>query len=98
MILNKQLIIILLLLPLVFTGDALSQDKLEMEGTAIIGNKELPNVLYIVPWKSAERFDIESPAITSIMDQKLVPLKREAFRRRVNYYHATVSAAANQDN
>lgn len=96
--LNKQLIIILLLLPLGFTGDALSQDKLEMEGTAIIGNKELPNVLYIVPWKSAKRFNIESPPITSIMDQKLVPLNRKAFRRRINYYQATVSAAANQDN
>ena len=45
-----------------------------MEGTEITGNKELPKVLYIVPWKSVERFDIESPPIDSIMEQKLAPL------------------------
>lgn len=96
--LNKQLIIILLLLPLGYTGNTMSQDKLKMEGTAIIGNKELPNVLYIVPWKSVERFNIEGPPIASIMDQKLVPLKRKAFRRRINYYQPTVSTATIQDN
>jgi hypothetical protein len=36
-----------------------AQEKLQMEGTEITGNKELPKVLYIVPWKSIERFDIK---------------------------------------
>ena len=58
-----------------------AQDIIQLEGTSITGNKELPMVLYIVPWKSAERFDMKSPQITSIMDQKLGPIDRASFKR-----------------
>lgn len=64
-----------------------------MEGTAIIGNKELPKVLYIVPWKSVERFEIESPPIASIMEQKLTPIDRASFRRQIHYHEAIFSKA-----
>ena len=72
---------------------ASAQDRLELEGTEIIGNKELPKVLYIVPWKSIERFDIETPPITSIMDQKLTPISRAAFKRNIHYHEAIFSKA-----
>jgi hypothetical protein len=75
----------------IFTVQA--QEKLLMEGTSIIGNKELPNVLYIVPWKSVERFDIETPATTSIMDQKLTPIDRASFRRKIHYHAAIFNKA-----
>jgi len=65
-----------------------AQDTLELEGTTITGNKELPMVLYIVPWKSVERFEMEPPTVTSIMDQKLQPIDRAAFKRTINYHHA----------
>ncbi len=68
-----------------------AQDSLELEGTEITGNKELPMVLYIVPWKSVERFDIESPPITSVMDQPLKPIDRTSFRRTINYHQAIFS-------
>ena len=64
-----------------------------MEGTEITGNKELPRVLYIVPWKSVERFDIESPPIVSIMDQKLIPIDRASFKRKIHYHGAIFSKA-----
>lgn len=28
--------------------------QMELDGTSIIGDKELPNVLYVVPWKDPE--------------------------------------------
>jgi hypothetical protein len=68
-----------------------AQDSLELEGTEITGNKELPMVLYIVPWKSVERFDIESPPITSVMDRPLKPIDRASFKRRINYHQAIFS-------
>ncbi|MDJ0776613.1 MAG: hypothetical protein QNJ85_02040 [Gammaproteobacteria bacterium] len=72
---------------------ASAQDRLELEGTEIIGNKELPKVLYIVPWKSVERFEIETPPITSIMDQGLTPISRAAFKRKIRYHEAIFSKA-----
>ena len=70
-----------------------AQERLQMEGTEITGNKELPRVLYIVPWKSVERFDISSPPITSIMDQKLTPIDRASFKRKIHYHNAIFSKA-----
>ena len=76
-----------------FTGIVNAQEKLEMKGTEITGNKELPRVLYIVPWKSAERFEISTPPIISIMDQKLGPIERASFKRTVHYHDAIFAKA-----
>ncbi len=70
-----------------------AQERLELEGTEIIGNKELPKVLYIVPWKSVERFEIETPPINSIMEQRLTPISRAAFKRKIHYHDAIFSQA-----
>ncbi|MDH3218178.1 MAG: hypothetical protein OEO19_01495 [Gammaproteobacteria bacterium] len=70
-----------------------AQDRLQMEGTEITGNKELPRVLYIVPWKSVERFELTSPPIVSILDQKLTPIDRASFKRTIHYHDAIFSKA-----
>jgi hypothetical protein len=85
--------IISMLLTILFTSVAMAQQRLEMEGTSIIGNKELPNVLYIVPWKSTETVNLPSPPIESIMDQALKPLDRSAFRRQIRYHDAIFSTS-----
>jgi hypothetical protein len=70
-----------------------AQQSLQLEGTEITGNKELPMVLYIVPWKSVRRFELEAPPITSIMDQKPGPLDRASFKRTIHYHEAIYSKA-----
>ena len=74
-------------------GPLLAQERLELQGIEIIGNKELPRVLYIVPWKPVERFDIKSPPIVSIMEQNLSPLERSSFKRKIHYHAAIFSRA-----
>jgi len=84
-------------IPIIFAicvvTSASAQERLQMEGTEITGNKELPKVLYIVPWKSVERFDIQSPPVESIMDQKLTPIDRASFKRAINYHDAIFTKA-----
>lgn len=63
-----------------------SEQRLDLEGTSIIGNKELPKILYIVPWKQAEKLDISVPRTDSILDQQLQPIDRQTFRRQVQYH------------
>jgi hypothetical protein len=70
---------------------AQAQERIQMEGIEITGSQELPRVLYIVPWQTAERFEIDSPPIASIMERRLVPLERAAFRRKVYYHEAIFS-------
>ena len=65
-----------------------AEDRLNLDGTAIIGNQELPKVLYIVPWKKSELPNMNQPPLESLIDEALQPIDREVFRRQVNYYHA----------
>ncbi|MCP4983679.1 MAG: hypothetical protein GY935_24640 [Gammaproteobacteria bacterium] len=88
---RKLSLLFLLIFAISGTAIVSAQETLQMEGTEITGNKELPRVLYIVPWKSVERFDIKSPPITSIMEQKLGPLERASFKRKIHYHDAIFS-------
>lgn len=64
-----------------------SEERIKMEGTSIIGNKELPKMLYIVPWKNSELPEISTPPIKSLVDDALAPVERETFKRQLyNYY------------
>ena len=38
-----------------FAGAAAAQDRVDIDRTQVIGNRELPKVLYIVPWRSRRR-------------------------------------------
>ena len=37
------------------TSVAYAEDKIELRTTIIKGNKELPKILYVVPWKDIKR-------------------------------------------
>jgi hypothetical protein len=88
---RKLSLTISLVFAISFMVQASAQEVLELEGTEITGNKESPNVLYIVPWKSVERFDVKAPPIVSIMDQQLAPIERASFKRSVHYHDAIYS-------
>jgi hypothetical protein len=61
-------------------------DRLELESTAITGNRELPKVLYIVPWKKADMGDLIGRPANSLLDEVLMPVDREVFRRQTEYF------------
>jgi hypothetical protein len=73
-----------------------AQQRLNMEGTSIIGNRELPNVLYIVPWKAAEPVNLETPPFDSVLGNVLQPIDRTTFKQQVKYYNELYPATANR--
>ncbi|MGZ5130688.1 MAG: hypothetical protein ACXWJ1_05450 [Caldimonas sp.] len=66
-------------------ASAPTQDRAELERTQIIGNRELPKVLYIVPWKKPLPGDLTGRPPVSVLDEALAPLDRDVFRRQVQY-------------
>jgi len=64
---------------------AAAQDRADIERTQIIGNRELPKVLYIVPWKKPMPGDLSGRPLVSVMDEALAPVDRDVFRRQVRY-------------
>jgi hypothetical protein len=65
-----------------------AMDHLELDPTAITGNRELPKVMVIVPWKKAELGDLTGRPANSLLNEVLEPVDREVFRREVRYFEA----------
>lgn len=68
-----------------------AQDRADIDRTQIIGNRELPKVLYIVPWKKPLPGTLSGRPVHSVLDEALAPVDREVFRRQVDY-HAQIKA------
>jgi len=49
----KRFIILLVLM--IMSSTTYAEDKIELRTTTIKGNKELPKILYVVPWKDIKR-------------------------------------------
>jgi hypothetical protein len=68
-------------------------DRLDLDTTIVTGNRELPKVLYIVPWKKADIGDLPAQPFNTLLDEALTPVDRDVFRREVTYYGAMSSGA-----
>ena len=62
-----------------------SPDQADLDRSQIIGNRELPKVTYIVPWKKPGAGDLTGRPLVSVLDEALSPLDREVFRRQTRY-------------
>ena len=70
------------------------QDQAELDRSQIIGNRELPKVTYIVPWKKPGPGDLTGRPLVSVLDEALAPVDRDVFRRQVRYDGQAVSRSA----
>ena len=70
---------------LLAAGTARAEDRADLDRTQIIGNRELPKVLYIVPWKKPVPGELAGRPVASVLDEALAPVDREVFRRQVQY-------------
>lgn len=81
------------------TTPLFAQDRADIDRTRITGNRELPKVLYIVPWKKPLPGDLSGRPLVSVLDEALAPLDRDVVRREARYdalTRATATAAAAQ--
>lgn len=69
------------------TGDK-AHDSIQLDTTDITGNRELPKVLYIVPWKRSDLGDLVGKPTNSLLDEVLAPVDRDVFKRENRYYDA----------
>ena len=65
-----------------------SSDRIELDTTRISGNRELPKVMYVVPWRKADPGEFTGRPLNSLLDEALTPVDRDVFRRQNRYYAA----------
>ncbi len=73
-----------------------TMDRIELDATVVTGNRELPKVMYVVPWKRA---DLGSPGgrpLNSLVEEVLTPVDRGIFEREVDYFRALEPASADE--
>jgi|HubBroStandDraft_1064217.scaffolds.fasta_scaffold20352_2 hypothetical protein len=69
-------------------GGSKSQDRIELDTTQISGNRELPKVMYVVPWRKADLGEFAGRPPNSLLDEALTPVDRDVFRRQNRYFAA----------
>lgn len=70
----------------VAAGNAAAQEQIDLEGARLFGNRDLPNITYVVPWKEENFEALDVQPVGNLFDEALKPLDRDVFIREVEYY------------
>ncbi len=73
---------------ILFANPAGAEIRIELEETEISAARELPKVLYIVPWRKTQP-DTRPLPMRSLIDETLSPVEMDVFKRRVRYHGLT---------
>jgi len=74
------------------TAAAGGVDSIELSTTEISGNRELPKLMYVVPWRRDQLGKFVGRPPNSLVDQALRPVDRAVFERQNRYYAALQAA------
>ena len=71
-----------------FAHAAMTGESLELDGATIVGSRELPKALHIVPWKATAPGELAGRPMQSLVNEVLAPIDRDVFLRELEYYEA----------
>ena len=76
---------IISLLVLIVSFNSVAEEVKELSGISIIGNKEAPKSLYIVPWKNSQ-VGVETSLTSGLLDESSKLIDKEVFIRELEFY------------
>ncbi len=84
---------LMLLLAALLSGTTHAAERLELDRTTILGNRELPKVTFVIPWRDIDVAMPDWPLERSV-DEPLAPIDREVFQLKMQqteqlHKHAT---------
>jgi len=82
----------IVLMGLILSGSPAKAQEIEeaVLGMNVSGTKDLPNVLYIIPWKPNSG-QVSPPEISRLVDEIYEPVDPEVFTKQVNFYYQLTS-------
>lgn len=84
-ILNIIMVWLMLLTVAIAEETKIDTEVKELSGISIIGNKEAPKSLYIVPWHNSE-VGVATSLNSGLLDDSMRPLDKEVFLRELDFY------------
>ena len=70
---------------LIMSSPLAAEEVKELSGISIIGNKEAPKSLYIVPWKNSQ-VGVETSLNSGLLDDSNKLIDKEVFMRELEFY------------
>ena len=70
---------------LIMSFGSIAEEVKELSGISIIGNKEAPKSLYIVPWKNSQ-VGVETSLTSGLFDESSKLIDKEVFIRELEFY------------
>jgi hypothetical protein len=70
---------------LIMSSPLAAEEVKELSGISIIGNKEAPKSLYIVPWKNSQ-VGVETSLNSGLLDDSNKLIDKEVFVRELEFY------------
>lgn len=70
---------------LIMSFSSIAEEVKELSGISIIGNKEAPKSLYIVPWKNSQ-VGVETSLTSGLFDESSKLIDKEVFTRELEFY------------
>ncbi len=61
---------------------------MELGGMSVLGNRELPKSLFVVPWRSPDLGKLIGRPGNSLLNESVEPIDREEFLLELEYYEA----------
>ena len=71
-----------------FSGISIAEDNNTLKGTTVIGNSEMPNVLYVVPWKKPPQPNLNPELHEALIEDQLQPIDRNVFRKKIKHFYS----------
>jgi len=61
---------------------------MELGGMSVLGNRELPKSLFVVPWRSPDLGELVGRPGNSLLNESVEPIDREEFLLELEYHEA----------
>jgi len=73
-----------------------AEEKITMDSLQVIGNREMPNILYILPWQTAQLPTMVELPLSGLILDALQPVDRESILRRKYYQEVVLSTESSR--
>ena len=88
-------LLFIILISVVSVAALAEAPEVESGGTTVIGDQESPIGLYIMPWRNSSADPgLDKPA--RLLDEAMLPMDRDVFRRQTEYYQTLEAHRAKQ--
>ncbi len=95
-ILNTVLVALLLQTSAMAEEKKIDSEVKQLSGISIIGNKEAPKSLYIVPWQNSE-VGVATSLNSGLLDGSMRPVDKEVFLRELDFYELSHGSNTNNN-